>query len=105
MTAIPGIDMTTPLGRPYVFQEFPHTMFHRRLGECIVKDKKEEEVKLAEGWLLTPAKIKREEFILQRIPELEKELSDLIFEFQEITGKDYEEELVKIQRREAKETE
>mgnify|MGYP006270768013 CR=1 FL=1 len=101
MVPIIGIDKNKIRGNSYVFQEFPHAMFHRKFGDKIVNNKEEETQALKEGWQLTPVKIKREEYILERIPQLEEELSGLIAEFEDLTGLDYENELEKKRRKES----
>lgn len=91
-----------PPAQPYVFVEFPLTMYHRKLGEKLVYNTDEKETAVKEGWQFTPAKIVREVAILELIPKLEKEIADLIVEYEDITGLDWENEIEKIRRREAK---
>ena len=100
MPIMQGVDMADhkPL-KPFVYQEFPRVLFHRKMGTRVVNNTQEKEALLKEGWELSPAKIKREEELLRLIPELEKQLADSIVEFEKLTGKDYENELVKMQRK------
>jgi hypothetical protein len=103
MALVPGVGMNLPHGKPYIYQEFPKAMFHRKLGTCVVQDTIEAAAKRKEGWTDTPAKFKREDAIIKRIEDLETELVELVAEYEKLTGEDYEETMEKKRRRDAAE--
>jgi hypothetical protein len=83
---------------PYVFVEFPHVMFHVTKAQKIVKDKKEEQEALKDGWEMFPVSANSLRILKARIPELEKELTDSITEFEQLTGTKYEDWLIERER-------
>ncbi len=88
-----GMDVRARNEKPYVYQEFPCAMFHRKLADRIVADEAEKQKYLKEGWRLNA--FPKAEQLLAQIDAAEEALARLVKEYEQLTGLNYDDEIAK----------